>query len=388
MANKKVSELPKASNVLDDDIFVLDQLGGTKTAYLSTIATKISGGSIPKPTGLAAGNNGNVLTYQHSTTSWIASAANFIPKPTGLTIADDGKVLTYQQSSTSWVASAVNISGNFITKPTTNVATDVNKVLTLNSSNAWVASDAPNPYDTVGNAAAGIFVSAVLFDSGTSGNWTVPAGVTSIRVTAVGGCTFVGGGGWCTVTFEVNAGTTFPYSVGVNVQFSNQQANKFLADTRFNYRTGNGTPGVNAIHCYNENAHYDAGHVAWNGFVGFKGGNNNTSLQIDKAGKGGYGANGYGGGGGCSTDLVASYDGGSWGLPPYKISGGVSGGAASGGVNGDGGYSMRFGSYLTPNGLPCGGGRVPLSYAALKLLTTPNKKYGMNNIGGVIIIEW
>ena len=105
MANKKVSELPVVSTIDDNDIFVLDHNGSTGTATTSVLASYISGGSIPKPTGLDTINNGNVLTYQHSNTSWVASAPNFIPKPT-TTSADNGKVLTYQHSTTSWIASA------------------------------------------------------------------------------------------------------------------------------------------------------------------------------------------------------------------------------------------------------------------------------------------
>lgn len=88
MANKKVSELPPVNTLSDTDIFVLDHAGSTGTVNFSTMASTISGNSIPKPTGLDSINNGNVLTYQHSTTSWIASAANYIRKPTGGILGD------------------------------------------------------------------------------------------------------------------------------------------------------------------------------------------------------------------------------------------------------------------------------------------------------------
>lgn len=123
MANKKVSELPVVSTIDDNDIFVLDHDGSTGTVTTSVLASYISGGSIPKPTGLGVGNNGNVLTYQHSTTSWIASAANFIKNPT-TTSADNGKVLTYQHSTTSWIASAASGSSSSITSGTAVTLTD------------------------------------------------------------------------------------------------------------------------------------------------------------------------------------------------------------------------------------------------------------------------
>lgn len=73
--------------------------------------------------------------------------------------ATGGQVLTFNGSTSTWVASAA---------PSVNVN---------------------NLYTTVGNASAGIFVKAVCFipsDPG-SGTWTAPAGCYTARVTIVGG---------------------------------------------------------------------------------------------------------------------------------------------------------------------------------------------------------
>jgi hypothetical protein len=71
MANKKISEFPNVVSSRDDDIILMDQLGATKTITYGTLKNNIAGNKITAPT---PATDGQVLTYQDSTTSWIASS--------------------------------------------------------------------------------------------------------------------------------------------------------------------------------------------------------------------------------------------------------------------------------------------------------------------------
>jgi hypothetical protein len=367
MPNKKISEFSKAISLRDDDIFLMNQVGDTKTTYLSVLSSKITANSITKPTG----NNGDILVCNNNNT-WVASAANFIHNPAGLNSSNNGNMLAYQSSTSSWVAS----SANFITKPTGNngdilvcnnntwVASAANfiakpatasngQVLTYDgSTSTWYAGAGSNTYTTVGNASAGIFASAVCFIPSSSGTgiWTAPAGCYTARVTVVGG-----GGGQ-----SVTSGMSF----GSNGK-----------DSRFNYPSGT-TPGANQLYAQGGgrtfiNGGYDnkGGDAGWNGIKVLGGGGFNVLLPVGVlggaaagGGAGGAGAGGYGGGGGGG----AFGNGGSYG------SSGIGAGGGSGGINGDGkpgitstqiGMSVNFYT-ATPGG---GGGCVPLSYAATML---------------------
>lgn len=194
------------------------------------------------------------------------------------------------------------------------------QVLTFNgSTSTWVASAAPtggsNIYTTVGNASAGIFVSAVCFipsDPGT-GTWTAPAGCYTARVTIVGG----GKGG-------PTNGTR----------------------SHFNYPTGS-TTGANQLFADGGGNNFVGGNAGWNGI-------NNLAIGApteSAGGGGGSGGGGYGGGGGAASD--DGY-GGSYGRGGGYAATGCGGG--SGGVGGDGTNGG--------NSVGEGGGSPTLSYAA------------------------
>jgi hypothetical protein len=71
MGDKKISQFDRVSSLLDNSIFLIDQLGSTCTTYLSTLKNIIAGNKITAPT---PATDGQVLTYQNSTTSWVASS--------------------------------------------------------------------------------------------------------------------------------------------------------------------------------------------------------------------------------------------------------------------------------------------------------------------------
>lgn len=272
------------------------------------------------------------------------------------------------------------------------------QVLTYNgSTSTWVASAAPAggsaSYTIVGNASAGIFASAEIFNNvGTTnlaGTWVAPSNVTSIRLTCIGGGGFSsggggGGGGWCTATMNVVPGASYSYSVGA----SGTNGTTNGGDTRFNYAAGT-TPGIGQFWCQGGTStpsgqiYGGAGGAAkWNGFAGFAGGAGSSGYNGGTA-SGGPGGKGVGGGGGGGGNYVTAMGGGggSWG------SSGTDGytnasysGGASGGVN-------------SVTGSSTAGGRVLLSSAALALLTS--NEYGLGAglshltpSPGVIIIEY
>jgi hypothetical protein len=124
MANKKISDFTTISNVGGPDLLLIDQAGTTYNTTVGALTSNLGGNFIAKP---SSATGGQVLTYNGSTSTWVASAA-----PTGGTT---------------------------------------------------------NNYTIVGNASAGIFASAVCYipsDPGT-GTWTAPAGCYTARVTIVGG---------------------------------------------------------------------------------------------------------------------------------------------------------------------------------------------------------
>jgi len=116
MSNKKISEFPLTTSLANSDVFLIDHLGSTSTVSFSTVSQtvssnivdnldnndvtqKLSTNFIKKPT---SSTNGQVLTYNGSTSTWVASAA---PKELPST-ATSGQVLTYNGSTSTWVASA------------------------------------------------------------------------------------------------------------------------------------------------------------------------------------------------------------------------------------------------------------------------------------------
>jgi hypothetical protein len=137
MANKKVSELPVITSLRDDDIIVMNQLGTTGTASLSSIGNKVTSNYIPKPA-TTAGNDGDMLIYQNSTSSWVPSAPNFIPKP-ATTAANNGGFLTYQHSTQSWIAGdhTINVPDFFICAEKPNENTTVNEINDSYANDTW-----------------------------------------------------------------------------------------------------------------------------------------------------------------------------------------------------------------------------------------------------------
>jgi microcystin-dependent protein len=266
---------------------------------------------------------------------------NFIPKPDG---AKHGDILKFDGATNTWIAASASNVGS------------------------------SNSYTIVGNASAGIFVSAVAFTESSpgTGTWRAPEGCYSVRVTCVGGGgSSASGAGWCTVTFGVTPGNDYTYSVGLARG----------TPSRFNYPSGT-TPGYAQIYC-EPGSDAGGGDACWN-FIRYRGGkssgNSYNRISYD-GGAGGAGGGGYGGGGGC---------GGDGGGGSYGGAGGI-GGGGSGGVNGGGGSTVI--SYNDTGGtpvnysFPIGGGNVPLSYAASKLLTS-GYSYGYGGNSGLVVIEW
>ncbi len=223
-------------------------------------------------------------------------------------------------------------------------------VLTYNNStNTWVASAAPtggNDYTTVGNASAGIFVSAVCFippASGT-GTWTAPDGCYTARVTVVGG-----GGG---------------ITMG--------------GRSHFNYPNGS-TTGANQL--FAEGGDTIGSQIEKGGSAGWNGVNNLAigSRSVRGGGKGGSGGGGYGGGGGGSTTGGSGSAGGGGSFGDK----GTGGSGGSGGVSGDGASGL-----FTPNSPyldGIGGGSPTLSYAATLLSnfsSALSQKVGRGSISG------
>lgn len=100
MANKKISQFPVTTSLAGNDAFLINHLGSTSTVAFSSLSSSITNDSIKLPSGATGGQ---VLTYNGSTTTWVASA---VPKELPQT-ALSGQVLTYNGSTSTWVASAV-----------------------------------------------------------------------------------------------------------------------------------------------------------------------------------------------------------------------------------------------------------------------------------------
>ena len=102
MANKKISEFPIATSLAGGDDFLFNHLGSTSTVAFSTLSSSITNDSIKIP---SSATGGQVLTYNGSTTTWVASA---VPKELPST-ALSGQVLSYDGSTSTWVASSTPI---------------------------------------------------------------------------------------------------------------------------------------------------------------------------------------------------------------------------------------------------------------------------------------
>ena len=97
MANKKISEFPVITTPAGNAAFLVNHLGSTSTVSFSSLSSVVSNDSIKLPSGATGGQ---VLTYNGSTSTWVASAA---PKELPQT-ASTGQVLTYDGGTSAWVA--------------------------------------------------------------------------------------------------------------------------------------------------------------------------------------------------------------------------------------------------------------------------------------------
>ena len=222
MANKKISEFPNINISDASDIFLIDHLGATATVAMSTVSgtiingldgataiAKLSGTFIKKPTTATAGQ---VLTYNGSTSNWVASAAsintqtntgassavqtlNFnnglSARVTGTTAevrlptATAGQVLTYNGSTSNWVASAASIN----TQTNTGASSAVQ---TLNFNNGLSARVTGTTAEVrLPTATAG----QVLTYNGSTSNW-----VASAVSSAMGSTSFTSNNGYTTLS--------------------------------------------------------------------------------------------------------------------------------------------------------------------------------------------
>ena len=135
----KIIDLNQAPGLQSADVFPISQdIAGTretKRATIQQLTTYLN--YIPKP---SVASDGQVLTYDYTTSTWVASAGgagDYIPKPTSPT---DKQVLTYDNNTNTWVANSLsNIgSGEFIPKP---ASANNKQVLAYDgSTNTWGAS--------------------------------------------------------------------------------------------------------------------------------------------------------------------------------------------------------------------------------------------------------
>jgi len=101
MPNKKISEFPVTTSLLQDDDFLMNHIGTTSTVSFSTVSNTISSSIIDSLTG-------DTVVQKLST--------NFIRKPASAT---GGQVLTYNGTTSTWVASSLSANG-FANSKTTN----------------------------------------------------------------------------------------------------------------------------------------------------------------------------------------------------------------------------------------------------------------------------
>lgn len=93
MANKKISEFPVTTTLASDDDFLINHIGTTSTVSFSTVSDTISQSVTNSLTG-------DTVVQKLS--------ANFIKKPASAT---NGQVLTYNGSTSTWVASSLSAQG-------------------------------------------------------------------------------------------------------------------------------------------------------------------------------------------------------------------------------------------------------------------------------------
>lgn len=203
---------------------------GSPVVGAGTISLSISSVGLNKlDDGGAIG--GQVLTYDGSTSTWVASAVtgnvntlNFIEKPAS---ASNGQVLTYNGSTSTWVASAVSQK---IEKLTYNNLLYPN--ITNNITHISLVEAGTLPTLSAISAANSNVYAVGMYKSLSAGTWTVPAAVKKIRVFCVGGsggngstssCTEGsngggggGGGGLSIRDITLTTGNTYTVTNGTN----------------------------------------------------------------------------------------------------------------------------------------------------------------------------
>ena len=97
MANKKISEFPVTTSLADSDIFLVDHVGSTSTVSFSTVSNTISQ---TVSSSITNSLTGDTVIRKLST--------NFIKKPAS---ASNGQVLTYNGSTSTWGADSLSANG-------------------------------------------------------------------------------------------------------------------------------------------------------------------------------------------------------------------------------------------------------------------------------------
>ena len=134
--NKKISEFPVTTSLAGNDAFLINHLGSTSTVSFSSLSAAVTNDSIKLP---STSTGGQVLTYNGSTSTWVASSANIPTKvydsvpigsvhffatstaPTGY-LECDGGIVSKSTYSDLWTTigdtfSAVALSANHFRLP-------------------------------------------------------------------------------------------------------------------------------------------------------------------------------------------------------------------------------------------------------------------------------
>ena len=262
---------------------------------------------------------------------------------------------------------------------------------------------------------AGGTTTTTTFSTPGSGNWTAPAGVTSVNVQCwgaggAGGAGGEGGGGGgeyaSETTYTVVPGNIYPYTVGAGGTVSSS-GNYFSAIPGVAYpgavwpgypgiAGGGGSGGNGGNTTFNS-----TGVVAHGGGVGSGGGGgaggagSGNSIHFG-GGPGGAGDSTAGGGGGSSAGSTGSGNAGAAASGATPGSGGPAptGGAAGGGggvsgvsgtagsAPGGGGGGSGAGNAVSPAG---GGGQISLTYAAVVSQPIQGPAYAASGAGAMSV---
>lgn len=241
------------------------------------------------------------------------------------------------------------------------------------------ASFNPGPLLLYGETAA----QSTIFAGGASGNWTAPAGVTSVTATVIGGggcggngngAALVGGcgggGAGCAVeTFTVVPASNYAYAVGTGA------IGGVLASSS-TFITGTGGAGTNGV----GTGTVGAGGTASGGSSNYTGGNGGPQPGSYEDGTGGGSSAGYNQSGNSGNQINggAAVPGGGKGGDPGD------GATSPGGVPGGGGGGGS-GNHVNGTGSPGGNGQVTLNWigtgGAQALVTSIAAAAGVDGLG-------